>query len=198
MTTVAEQATPDAGELFAPDGYATAVIQYRVARMVDMNLIPASERDDVEQDLSLRLLKRLPGYDPQRSRLKTFISRVVRYEGQEILRLRYGNKHVQHRKARSLDTPVGGQPGQHTTLGDLVTRSQQVRGRGRTEQDDQQQLELRNDLETVMATLPPRLRDLCERLMETRDPEAVCKSVSPQTLAALRRRFEKAGLRFYL
>jgi len=79
-----------------------------------------------------------------------------------------------------------------------MTRSQQVRGKGRIEQDDQLQVDLHEDFQAVIAKLPPRLQKICRKLLEARSPAALRQTVSASDLAAIRHHFEQAGLRDYL
>ena len=198
MTTTTEEIDIDIDEIFAPDGYAIRVIQYHAACLVYQKGVPVQEQQDVEQELSLRLFKRIRKYDPARSKLTTYVANSVRYDAQEVLRQRFADKHVKQRATRSLDIAIGRRSGRRRTLGDLMTRSQQIRGRGRTEQDDQHQVDLREDFQTVLATLSPRLQKVCKKLLEARSPAAARQTVSASDLATIRRRFEQAGLRAYL
>ncbi len=188
----------DTSEILAPDSYATRVIQYRAAWLVRHKGVPESERQDIEQELSLRLIKRLKKYDPTLSKLNTYIANSVRYESQEVLRQRFAVKHVKQRATRSLDVVIGHRLGRRRSLGDVMTRSQQVRGRGRTEQDDQHQVDLQDDFQRVLASLPPDLQKACEKLLEARSSAAARRAVPATVLAAIRRHFEQAGLDSYL
>jgi RNA polymerase sigma-70 factor (ECF subfamily) len=198
MATTPRPLELDLDEILAPDGYAMRVIRYRAGWLVRQKGVPEQEQSDIEQELALRLLKRLKKYDPARAQLNTYIANCVRFEALEVLRQRFADKHVIRRATRSLDVVIGHRLGRRRSLGDVMTRSQQVRGKGRIEQDDQLQVDLHEDFQAVIAKLPPRLQKICRKLLEARSPAALRQTVSASDLAAIRRHFEQAGLRDYL
>lgn len=195
MTTPLEL---DTSELLAPDGYAMRVIRYQAAWLVNHKGVPAQEQPDVVQELALRLLKRLENYDPARSKITTFVANSVRYDALALLQQRFTKKRIHERATRSLDTPVVRQDGPRRTVGDFMTRPQQVRGRGRTEQDDQNQIDLREDVLTVLESLPPDLRRTCEAMLDARTSAEARRKASSSELKVLRQRFSEAALRNYL
>ena len=59
------------------DPYALKHIRFKARQLAGQAGFGAGERKDLEQELFLDLLTRLPQYDPDRARRTTFISRVV-------------------------------------------------------------------------------------------------------------------------
>ena len=59
------------------DPYALKHIRFKARQLAGQAGFGAGERKDLEQELFLDLLQRLPQYDPDRARRTTFISRVV-------------------------------------------------------------------------------------------------------------------------
>ena len=59
------------------DPYAVQHIRFKARQLAGQAGFGAGERKDLEQELFLDLLQRLPQYDPERARRTTFISRVV-------------------------------------------------------------------------------------------------------------------------
>jgi RNA polymerase sigma factor (sigma-70 family) len=144
---------PNPTELLAPDGYADRLIRRRSKMLAGMRLFADMQCEDIEQELNLRLLRRLRKYDPSRSGIKTYITNVIRYETRELMRTQYSEKHARRRHTRSLDMCTADEGTCGLPLKDQVSRFEQVRGSGRTVQDEQEQLDLRQDLETVIARM---------------------------------------------
>ena len=61
------------------DPYAAGLIKYKARRLIGQAGFTASDREDIEQELILDLLRRLPKYDPKRAQRNTFIARVVEH-----------------------------------------------------------------------------------------------------------------------
>ena len=194
MATDMTVAALDMNTILAPNSYAMRVIRYRAAWLVQRNGAARDAQEDLEQELCLRLLKRLRNYDPARSRLNTYIANSIRYEAHSILRQRLGDKHLQNCAAKSLDAELRQPCGQRQVLGDSVTRSQQVRGRGRAKDDDLDQWELREDVQAVMASLPQNLQAACQAMLEASSSSAARRAVSPADRETIRRHFANAGL----
>ena len=61
------------------DPYAAGLIRFKARQLVGQAGFTASDREDIEQELILDLLRRLPKYNPKRAQLNTFIARVVEH-----------------------------------------------------------------------------------------------------------------------
>ena len=59
------------------DPYAVRVVRLTTHALVKRGGVPAADRQDVEQELMLDLLRRLPRFDASRASLRTFTARVV-------------------------------------------------------------------------------------------------------------------------
>ena len=58
---------------------AAGLIRFKARQLVGKAGFTASDREDIEQELILDLLRRLPKYDPKRAQRNTFIARVVEH-----------------------------------------------------------------------------------------------------------------------
>ena len=61
------------------DPYAAGLIRFKARQLVGKAGFTASDREDIEQELILDLLRRLPKYNPKRAQRNTFIARVVEH-----------------------------------------------------------------------------------------------------------------------
>ena len=69
------------------DEYAVQLIRYKARQLVGRVGFTESDRDDLEQELMLDLLRRLPKYNPDRAQRNTFIARVVEHKIATIIRI---------------------------------------------------------------------------------------------------------------
>jgi RNA polymerase sigma-70 factor (ECF subfamily) len=141
--------------------------------------------EDVEQELTLRLLRAMPRYDPARGHVHAFVTAVVERAAAGLLR-RCRAKKRGAGPVRSLDAPAAAEP---TDRGDAGRAADRVG--------------LAADLAAVLAELPADLRGLAERLTrqtlsEVARQDGVPRSTLQRRVDRLRRRFEDAGLREYL
>lgn len=185
-------------ELFKPNGQALKTIRHYARKLVKLKVFPESELEDVEQELTLRLLRRIRRFEADRSSIATFVDRAVRYEALEVFRTRCKPTHVRERNTRSLDAITVQRGNMPTPLSEAITREDQVRGYGRTVQDDIEQVDLRHDVAEAINTLPDDLRETCQRLMEERNPRLAIKRLPLAARDRLRAHFESRGLMGYL
>jgi RNA polymerase sigma-70 factor (ECF subfamily) len=137
------------------------------------NLSP-SDAEDIAQDLSIALLRRLPALDIERSPREPFIRLLLNNAAANILR-----GLVQQRR------PISG----------LVEMP--------VDDPEAKLVALALDLQTVLDQLPKHLRELAELLKTCSIAEAATRLNIPRTtlndwVRLIREQFEKAGLRDYL
>ncbi len=152
--------------------YASWLVRRTAADLVKSRDFNLSDRDDIEQDLMVRLLESWPQFDPAKGSATTFISTVVRNTVSNLIR----------RRQRELRTFV------NSDSLPVVEDSSHEDG-----------IDLKCDVATVLASLPPEDRDLAERLMTSSILEIA--AADDVTVASVRKRverlrkvFEAAGL----
>lgn len=123
-----------------------------------------SDADDVEQDLVLDLLKRLPRFDPSRASLRTFLSRLADHFAATLIERRQAACRDWRRRHESLQDLVpdgfGGLAPRSSTLDERACRNRRLRT---TELDEPTLRELRLDLDALLGALRPDLRGLATR-----------------------------------
>jgi RNA polymerase sigma factor (sigma-70 family) len=170
-------------------GFARSLIRRKAQQLVGYSAFRAEAVEDIEQELTLRLLRSLHRFDAEKAHVNVWTTAVVDRQAALLLRKRRAKKRDAG-AIRSLDAPTAdGEP----------TEVRCHRGTDR----DVEQFALRNDVAEVLAQMPAEDRDLAERLMEKTVPEVardlnVPRSTLQRNVERLRRRFEDASMRDYL
>lgn len=137
------------------DPYAKRLARYKARQLIRRPEFANSEREDIEHDLLLDLLERLPHYDPERASSHTFIARIIDHKVASMLEHRSAAKPDPRRLECSLNTPVRGEYGVPTELGALM----EGQASPSVEASD-----LGMDIQALLEELPPKLRAVAERL----------------------------------
>ncbi|GIW55530.1 MAG: hypothetical protein KatS3mg082_1934 [Nitrospiraceae bacterium] len=170
------------------DKFTKGIIRRKIKQLVGRAGFSRQDREDLEQELLLRLLQSLHLFDPAQAHRNVFVTTVIERAVAMILRERLARKRnggtVQsldhaHEKARDATEPADPR---------------------RSHED---QINLATDLAEVLAKLPDDLRALAERLKRQSLSQAardlgVPRSTLQRQVQRLRQCFEDAGLRIYL
>ena len=154
--------------------------------------------EDIQQDMRLDVLQRLPRFDPARSNRHTFIAMVVRRCVASILERQRAEKRNGGRRPQSLNAPIRDAEGREVELYQTLDASTGRPGRGEEELRD-----LRADVQAAVASLPEHLRPWCKVFAELGIREAsrelhIPRSRLQRIKAEIRAAFEQAGLADYL
>ncbi len=186
--------------------YAKSFIECKARQLIGKCGIRSQDVEDVEQELYLDLSKRMPRYDPGKSKITTFIQRVVENKIANILRERCAKKNLAFINARSLEEAVGvNGNGSEVTLGDAIDSDRferRQRGRSRTRQEER---ELKSDARDVMGILPKELRIACQLLLNGTPVSNAAKQTGfkrstfyDRVVVRLREAFRETGMEDYL
>lgn len=172
-------------------GYAARLICYKVGRLVARGSIGCSDREDLEQDLKLHLLRRFDQFDPALAHWNTFVVVVV-----ERYILTYL---VAHRRRRRLQF-ASFEECSHTEVESSCNGG--ARALGESKQggiicDPAKQLDLILDVRHIVDLLPESTQHLCKRLMHDPPAEVARQIQIPRTtlhgrISMLRKRFRTA------
>jgi RNA polymerase sigma factor (sigma-70 family) len=184
------------------DDFAARLIRRKARQLVGMAGFTSSDRDDIEQELVLKLLKHRPAFDPAQSHWYAFVTTVVERHAATLLRNRRVERR-EHRRAVSLHVIVEDPVNGPSELGDTVSRREQDNRLSRSSRSDLDLAELCHDVAAVLAGLPPLWREACERLKHDSVSQVARDLGIPRTtlsslVGRLRRHFEPAGLKEYL
>lgn len=160
------------------------------------------ERDEIEQRLYLKLAGRLHKADPDSAVWKAFVAKTVGRHIASIIRDAKAEKR-DHRRTCSIHVVIGSEDGKRIELADTIREDEIPSRRYRHRRTAQELEEMRIDVADCIGALGNELRrELCERLKHdsisrvARDM-GIARSTLNTWLRALRRRFEKRGLRDY-
>jgi len=170
---------------------ARKLIRCKARRLVGCYGFTVSDVQDIEQDLALDLLRRLPKYDPSRARISTYISRLVEHCIATLIEKRNAECRDWSQCRDSLDAPARGGDPEDTALGEHYADPNNPTS------DD---IAARLDIADVLAQLPPELRDTWEVCLHENVTSAarrlgVCRGTVYVRLGRIREAFAAAGVR---
>lgn len=181
------------------DEYAARTVRCTARWMVGRGGFTREDVEDLEQELMTDLLQRLTRFDPARAGRQTFIARVVENHAAKLLAARNTTRRAWTRDAVPLDDEPERNGGDRDRRCRAPLADDADRRAGATARRNPfEQVDLRVDVEVVVAGLPPALRAIGERL-RTESLSDVARSLGvPRTtlyhhVALLRRRFTDAG-----
>jgi RNA polymerase sigma factor (sigma-70 family) len=170
------------------DRFAQGIIRRKVRLLVNRAGFNKEDRQDLEQELILRLLQSLDVFDPEQAHPNVFITTVIERAVAMILR---------ERRAKKRDGGIV------RSLEQGQTRDGKIPEPFDHRPSDQDAFDLATDLAEALARLPDDLRALAERLKTQSLSQAARDLGVPRTtlqrqVQRLRQCFEDAGLRIYL
>ncbi len=185
------------------DEYAVKLIRHKARQLVGKAGFVEADRADLEQEMMIDLLRRLPRFDPSRAKRETFMSRIVTHRVATIIESRKAGIRDYRLCMQSIDDPGPEEDGRAADSPPLLDQDaylRETRGDALTQEELQ---DLRMDVASALADLPPDLRRLCLRLATASVTEVSKETGIPRgtvydALKKARARFERAGLAAYL
>ncbi len=176
--------------------HATRDINAEVARLMRSGAFPEADRGDLEQELALDLLLRLPRFDRRKASRRTFASRIIERKARNLVRGRFRYLRGPGRNACSLADLVPDREGRPVERVELLSTNGPVASSSPNATD------LAMDVTPVVSQLPERLQNLCALLQDKNPSDAARELGIPRsTLASqmhrVRDRFVAAGLEAY-
>ena len=185
------------------DPYAARLIKYKARRLIGQAGFTASDREDIEQELTLDLLRRLPKYNPKRAQLNTFIARVVEHRLASLIEAQKAGIRDYRRCRCSLNERFEDADGRSVERLETFDQEDYLLRTGVQSRTADELSALTIDVAAVLEELPPKLRDLCWRLQaetitEISRDTCVPRGTIYESIKKLREIFKDAGLRNYL
>ena len=185
------------------DEYAARIIKCKASQLVGKVGFNESDREDLEQEMVLDLLGRLPKFNRERSRLHTFITRVVDHKVATIIEAREAGKRNYRLCTCSLNDSLGDREGNTTERGESIDQEDYFHRMGWLSSPAAESRDLAIDVRRVLAGLPRDLRELCKHLQVKSITEVSRETGIPRgTIYDLRRKvraiLEESGLKDYL
>ena len=185
------------------DPYAAGLIKYKARKLVGKAGFTASDREDIEQELILDLLRRLPKYNPKRAQRNTFIARVVEHRLASLIEAQKAGIRDYRRCRCSLNECFEDADGRSVERVDTFDQEDYLLRTGGQSRPSEELSALAIDVAAVIEGLPHELRNLCRRLKaetvtEISRDTGVPRGTIYESIKKLREIFKDAGLRNYL
>lgn len=180
------------------DPRAQDIVRRKARSLLRRGGFSRSDLSDLEQDLTLHLLKRLPTFDPRKSDWDAFVTTVVTTWGANLLRVRYADKR-DYRRVLPLSAATGPAEEQDNMASESLNEQAHAARLGQQRLSEFEQLELKLDVQEVLQRLPEDLRAIAERLRHISIAElarelGMPRSTLCQQSERIRRRFQRMGL----
>ena len=185
------------------DPYAAGLIRFKTRQLVGQAGSTASDRDDLEQELILDLLRRLPKYNPKRAQLNTFIARVVEHRVATLIEAQKAGIRDYRRCRCSLNDRFEDEDGRSVERAETFDQEDYLLRTGAQSRPSDELSALAIDVTAVLEGLPPELRNLCRGLKakpvtEISRDTGVPRGTIYESIKKLREIFEDVGLKDYL
>jgi len=185
------------------DDYAVQLIKYKARQLVGRVGFTESDREDLEQEMVLDLLRRLPKFDPKRAGRNTFIARIVEHKVATIIEAQKAGMRDYRLCSCSLNDRLEDEEGRSIERMETIDQEDYLRRTGKLSRPMSELRNLSIDLRSAVQTLPPELRELCKRLQtksvtEISRDTGIPRGTIYESIKKLRAIFEDAGLKDYL
>lgn len=137
-----------------------ALIRIKSRKMIGCAGLQFQDLEDLMQELSLALWKRVPQYDSEKSSMESFMNMVLGQACANLLRHRNAKKRDWKREV-SIEALTHDQRGDDSQSERIHTQK-----RAQLPQDAEEQQDTRLDVDAKLQQLPVPLRAVAERLME--------------------------------
>lgn len=183
--------------------YASKVVKIKARQMIRRTGFNKSHREDLERELLLDLLQRLPHFDPERASRKTYIDRVVNHMVAKIIRARLREKRDFRLNECSLNEMVVDGDGVTVERAETIDQDEPLIRLGTTRASEMDRSDLAMDLEAVIEKFPPEWREVLERLKSQSIRQIAAEMGMPKstlwnTIETIRLRMAEEGLEDYL
>lgn len=143
------------------DSYAVERIRYNAIKLTKSKYFSINDLEDLEQELTIELLIKLPSYDPQRSSRNTFITIILESFVTTLVRRASSKKRGEgniHFCSLYDPAPLSEAEDQDLLLIDIIPCEQNFFGYYEMPHD------YKIDVKSILKRLPPTLGELCELL----------------------------------
>jgi len=185
------------------DEYAVRIIKFKARQLVGLVGLTESDREDLEQEMILDLLQRLPKYNPDRAQRNTFIARVVEHKIASIIEARKAGLRNYRLCNCSLNECIEDEEGFSVERMETIDQEDYLRMTGGLSHPFSELRDLSVDVRQAIKKLPPELRELCRRLnvntiTELSRDTGIPRGTIYESIKKLRSILEDAGLKDYL
>jgi RNA polymerase sigma-70 factor (ECF subfamily) len=179
-----------------------SLIRRKVSRIIGRAGLTKQDHEDLEHDLVVEVLRRLPKFDSDRSSLSAFLNAVLDHGLADILRHQLAAKRNPQR-VRSLHAKTKSEEGD-LELEQTLGSEDLARQRGRHPRSAEELAQLTQDMAEALDGLSDDVRAVAERLAQGLPMTAIAKELGKsrhqvrQAVRQVRQRFEDLDLKGYL
>ena len=184
------------------DRFTRGIIRRKVKQLIGRAGFTQQDREDLEQDLFVRVLQSLPRFNPDVAHRNKFITTVVERYVANILRNKRADKR-DHRRICSLNVTIEVAEEGPAELADTIGDRELDARLGRQRCSDEEMSGLAMDLAEFIAGLPEDWQTLLElrksrTMQQVADEMGVPRTTLNDWMRRIRQRCEDTGLRDYL
>ena len=184
------------------DRFTHGIVRRKVKQLIGRVGFTQQDREDLEQELLLRVLQSLPSFDPKQAHRNKFVTAVVERHVATILR----NKRAEKRNDQlvaSINVNVEVEGLGAVELAQNVSEDELAARLGRKRRSAEDLANLALDIAAVIAAMPKEWQELAERrktqsMQEISDALGIPRTMLNETMQLITARFKRAGLREYL
>jgi DNA-directed RNA polymerase specialized sigma24 family protein len=182
--------------IFLADPRVQKLIRRKAKDMVGLFGFSKNDREDLEQEFRLEILKQSALYDRTKSSVQTFSDRVIAHRIADLIAERQAQCR-DWRRTVSLSDPLPGTE-DDLPLEDCLDAEGSIDARKSACSPQQEASDQRRDIQRFLSRLEPRLREFCMRLLRQTIAEIARETGEPagtlydrrRQLRALYRKFE--------
>jgi len=181
--------------------YGEELIHHKARQLVGTAGFTVDDVEDLEQEMRLDLLERLPKFDPNKATYNTFVSRLVERKISNLIRHRTQEMRDFRCEEGSIhDVVESGDSGDEKVERiETVTQDEQDFRLGKHVRSTEERCDLKLDISLVLLKLPPDLRELAELLQAMSITDVarelgIARPTVYDRLKRLRQAFEELGI----
>ena len=185
--------------------YAENLIQFKARQLVNKAGFTKDDVEDLEQDMRLDLLDRLPKFDPGKAKYNTFVSRIINRKVCNLIRHRTQELRDYRCEDCSLHDVVefGENGDEEIKRIDTISQDEHDFRWGKNLLSSEDRLDLRLDISLVVSKLPPELQKVAKLLQTMSVTEAahelgISRTTFYGRIKKLRQTFDELGIQKYL
>jgi RNA polymerase sigma factor (sigma-70 family) len=184
-------------------GFAAKLIRRKAKQLAARAGFTKADRQDLEQEMKLRVWQRLPQFDPSKAHWNAFVTTIVERHAATILQRARRTKRFEDNPHVSLSELVEDCDNVLVELAETIGPQHKELLTGRYVDTAENLSDLKLEVEEVVAALPDDLRRLCELLKFHNVKDAAREMGIPRTTASsmvarLRAIFIEAGFEDFL
>ena len=181
------------------DDYAAKLCKLKSIQLIGKLGITIDDLPDIEQEIMIEIVTKLPDFDPEKANKKTFIRMLIDRKIADLLQIRKAAKRGYENLILSLNTEFEDDDGNTSEFIDEINQDDYFLRNGKSSRTNLDDLELSFDVVTIVGMLPENLRKICCLLSEnTKTETARILGISKKKLYAdiekIEHFFRKHGL----